>query len=287
MAIGFHEQAIPKGEFEMPKEIIFDEYTIAVADLDMALIQSYELSDIVYSSLEEAYRSDPAAIEIIQRVQQDQQDQVGKDFPYMDNLRNALGSPETMADPVILARQVADRNRDNSGRLDPDFVKRIMVPGSLEYLWALKNAEADMLVMTAGGEFSQRFKVELLRLVLTNEGVVSEQEDLSYIVTSSQRSKADLINAASEGGLLSIDKLAEVGVNGEGLAVASHLAPSLKGKEYKTAVLTDDKTSHLSPREEVPPYQPPRLVAIQVKRGGLGESGTDIGQLAEIVRSAA
>lgn len=248
----------------MPQEIIIDERTLVAADLDMALIQSYKLSGIVYAALRKMYRGDVAALDAIAQVETTEGEQVGQDFPYMDQLKKGLESPEAMSNPEAFARQIANANRGKDGRLAREFVGDIMIDGATEYLQALQKNRAHWLIMTAGGEFSQRFKMELLRLILVDQKVLAGGMGLPFIVTESNKGKADLLyGAVDDDGWLVIDKLAESGT------IFKQLSPSLEHHQFASVILTDDKTHHLDVEaKNIPSHARGIVTPILVKRGG-------------------
>ncbi len=274
-------------KFLPPDKIDITPDTVAALDLDCALIQSYKLADIVYAVARSQYHNDPIRLQTIADIKLQQDRLVGQDPAYIDDLKVQLGEPDFLASPSKLARSIVSQNSDSDGKLTSDFVELIMVDGALDYIAALERAAADWLIVTAGGLFSQQVKLELLRLILVDQGLMQSNQTLSYIVTSPEVRKIDLLYAATtQGGMVDIDQLASLDHHG---VQASQLVDRLVGARYNRVVLTDDKLTHLeSSSNDSLSSRPLVVVAILVKRCGQADQpGSYIADVASAVRSAA
>lgn len=233
------------------ERIDLDSDTIVIFDLDRTLIDSGSLVDVTLLSLEDLVTNSneddsqvdkKTAITAIEKVRRLQKEETGNSFAYLEVLQREMGVNGTgwikgLADNVI------DANRDEHGKIKQSFINQIMLPNAIDILEKVDKSDSDWVIMTAGEQITQLYKLELLRRILA-ESNVNNVDDMSYFITDPDHkySKAKMISRAF------IDKDGERRFDLVLMSQYAHNAKidkSLTRKFHKAVVLIDDKLANL------------------------------------------
>ena len=227
---------------------------VVFLDLDRTTIQSDNLSKFAYNQLRNQYDPKNASnqdeydenldiLAKIHEIQDKERDNKGNAYEYLKLLHDAGAE----FDPVQLAKQVVDSNRDEYFRVRPEFIKTILNDGATELIHLIQQKGGDVVFMTAGDELTQRFKIEIVQQLLAE----IEIEVAGWIITQEKKvSKTTIIDS-----LYDVD--AERYVFEEALlgqnqkVIASSFSPRLKDADFDRATLLDDKLKHLSGAREI------------------------------------
>lgn len=231
-------------ESEHSKEVIeVGRDTLVALDLDRTLMDSSRLVDLTLLSIEDGLdpEQDRATIEAIEIVRAAEKENVGNSFSYLEALQEEIGNQDSGWIDGLAAR-IVNSNRDNDGKIKTSFINQVMLPGSVELIHHIIGLDADWIIMTAGQNITQRYKISILGQILSE--VEPETKALSYLITdpASLYSKADMI-VKSFSKKVDRDQFDPVVLTR--YSTAADLAGEVANRQYGQVVLVDDKLTNL------------------------------------------
>ena len=180
-----------------PETPVYDEHVLVALDLDRTLILSDELSQVVYAGLRTRFAEDSIMREVIDDVERLEHQQKDNSFSYLEMLRTLLvlrvGEEifkehyDGVFDPKTIAKAVLDAHRDDSGKLNKEFIDTVLVDGTLDYIRELKATGAHVMFMTAGESVTQHMKIDLINAILREQ--IGEEVESYMIVGAHNKLK--------------------------------------------------------------------------------------------------
>lgn len=257
------------------EQIPLDQNSLVILDLDRTLINSDQLVDTTLLSLEDYFDADrdSAAIVAIEVVRVQERQQRGKSFAYLEELQKQLGTDDKTW-VAGLAAQVIDANRNNQGFIKQSFINQILLPGAIDVLQKLDRLGVDSLIMTAGQNLTQQYKLILFRQILSE--VAPEIDLSSHYITDPKHdyTKAQMINQsfADQPQGRQFDPVLLSRLSSEAV-----LASRIANRQYSRVVLLDDKLANFEAGDDLNPQLITELVQANANPSKPGRLLADIG----------
>ncbi len=165
-----------------------------LADMDLTTFNSYVFANYVY----DVFRQQGVPDESIQALRDYETSQRGMAFGYIDFLQAAVNGDEKLDIAGLeafgsielddVASLVLDANRDETGRLRPEFVRAVMVEGALGLFASAQETDTPIYIVTSGKPKTQAMK-------LTVQAAILEQELAMQVpsLTIDHESKSDMV----------------------------------------------------------------------------------------------
>lgn len=223
--------------------IVIDQDTLVALDLDRTLMDSGRLVDLTLLCIEDGLdpEHDRATIEAIEIVRAAEKENIGNSFSYLEALQAEIGNQDSGWVDGLATRIVND-SRDDDGKIKTSFINQIMLPGAVELVQHISSLNADWIIMTAGQNITQRYKIFILSQILAE--VEPKTRPVSYLITdpASLNSKADMI-VKSFAETVERDQFDPVILTR--YSTAANLRSEVANRLYGQVVLVDDKSTNL------------------------------------------
>lgn len=227
-------------EFGYLPMIEFGPDDVFISDLDRTLIKSDNLTGFVYDALRASQPDKKASIDV---VAANELDNKSKAYEYL----RLLTEQGVRIDPEELAEQIVSAHTNDSGEIDEAFINQVMTQGAIKLLETVRDTGCQILLMTAGDELTQRFKLAVVQKIAEQCGIGI---DGWIIVAEGKYPKADMVLDCFDDatGRYSFDaERLESNPHVRSFMLAASLSSDRRVAPIRRALVFDDKLFHLTP----------------------------------------
>lgn len=222
-----------------PEKIVFSKGDVLFSDLDRTLIHTDKISGYAYRMLAS---QQPHMNGVIEETMGEEPLHRGKAYEYL----RILQERGVEIDPVQLARDIVADHTVNSV-IDPEFVASILNEGALELLKKVHELGAKNVLVTAGDELTQLFKITLVSEIVEKAEV---KIDGWIMMAEGSTAKAAIVDTMFDepSGQFKFDrdKLLELRGGGDNALIHDcFFDPQLLTAEHTRVTIFDDKLKHL------------------------------------------